>query len=717
VGARGGRVTQPAIGSPRVGFTRWLALAGFAVLAPLLELLRHHPQFLIAHGAGAADVVAIVLAVGFALPIFLLGLERGVAAISPGLGAVCGLVLVGALVGLACLPPLVRAFPGAGAPVVFAVVTGIAIVAAAAFARSPAVRRFSAWLALGPPIFLLGFWLDPNIQKLGSDEHVALASAGPIDARAPIVWIVFDEFPITSLMASDQTIDAVQYPHFAELAATSTWFRDTTSVSDSTALAVPAILTARYPDPRRLPLRADHPANLFSLLAPAYSQQVVETRTLLHDRDPGAGDARVAGRLLSDLSILFAHMLAPADLAQRLPAIRDDWKGFAQPTPSQLAHIHEQDYSGRMRAWSRFVAGLEACREGSLHFVHVPFPHPPWNRTPTGRIYQPDDVFGIGGGRLGLWNGDPWWPLQAEQRHLFQVAFADRMLGEAVAALKRSGAYDAALIVVVADHALSFRPGASRRLLPGHPEPGDLLRVPFFLKAPGQTTAMVNDTPLETVDILPTALARIGVEVPWSTDGADALAPDFPRRDARTSFGRQGERFSIPNAKLAVGGDLARKIAAFGSGATRDRQAFGAYRALVGREVAALPKAPGQRARVTLAAEPFDAASSADGAPTVASAARVTGRLWLPAGEPGPVQIAIAERSRIVGVGPAVPSGEGEQWFSLFVPEPDRAELAVYLVRGPPHAPVLTRAHTDFAPILATATRALRSAASADGPR
>ena len=60
--------------------------------------------------------------------------------------------------------------------------------------------------------------------------------------------VVFDEFPLTSLLDEHYQIDSVRYPHFAALAEQSTWFRNATTVSGDTVVAVPSLLTGQYPD-------------------------------------------------------------------------------------------------------------------------------------------------------------------------------------------------------------------------------------------------------------------------------------------------------------------------------------------------------------------------------------------------------------------------------------------------------------------------------------
>ena len=76
-------------------------------------------------------------------------------------------------------------------------------------------------------------------------------------------------------------MDAELYPNFARLARDATWYRDTASVDQDTPYAVPAILDGRLPRQERLPVAADHPRNIFSLLGDRYELHVREDATAL----------------------------------------------------------------------------------------------------------------------------------------------------------------------------------------------------------------------------------------------------------------------------------------------------------------------------------------------------------------------------------------------------------------------------------------------------
>ena len=110
-----------------------------------------------------------------------------------------------------------------------------------------------------------------------------------------MVVVIFDEFPVSSLMGADGRVDARLYPNFARLARDATWYRNTASVEQDTPYAVPAILDGRLPRQDRLPVAADHPRNIFSLLGGRYELHVREDATALCPPTPVQG--RAARRL------------------------------------------------------------------------------------------------------------------------------------------------------------------------------------------------------------------------------------------------------------------------------------------------------------------------------------------------------------------------------------------------------------------------------------
>src|SRR4029079_18433608 len=106
------------------------------------------------------------------------------------------------------------------------------------------------------------------LALVGAGLAVAKLRSHP--QKPPIVFVVFDALPEAMLMKPDGGLDAERYPGFAELASKSTWYRNATTVHDSTVKSIPAMLDGRWPSNLRRPLVADHPVNLFTLLRRRY---------------------------------------------------------------------------------------------------------------------------------------------------------------------------------------------------------------------------------------------------------------------------------------------------------------------------------------------------------------------------------------------------------------------------------------------------------------
>ena len=89
------------------------------------------------------------------------------------------------------------------------------------------------------------------------------------DRFPPIYILVLDELPWASLLDESGRIDAVRYPSFARLGATSHVFSDATTVAFTTEQAVPALLTGTL-QTQPAPVFSMYPDNLFTLLGGVY---------------------------------------------------------------------------------------------------------------------------------------------------------------------------------------------------------------------------------------------------------------------------------------------------------------------------------------------------------------------------------------------------------------------------------------------------------------
>jgi hypothetical protein len=596
------------------------ALWALAVAQPLFDLLGRNAEFFAVRDSTRWDIVLFAAALVLLPPAALALLAALAGLVDRRLGRALHLLALAGLVALLALQAGARA-TGLGSPILVpaAVLAGLA--AALAYERLAAVRSVATVLAPVPLVFL-GLFLFAS----PAGELVLARDPEPrtirVSSETPVVLLVFDEISTVSLLDERGEIDARRYPSFAGLASGSTWFRNAATVDAWTTNAVPAILTGVYPRHGRLPVFSEHPDNLFTLLGSRYRLHVSESLTRLCPRSlcPRSSIRPFLPRmeeLLSDAGLVYLQLALPGDLRARLPSVSGTWGAFLETS-------HERTRR-RLSLHEDFLSSLGG-ETPSLSFAHYMFPHLPWEFLPSGRRYEPADLPGFEGNR---WSEDDFLVEQAYQRYLLQLGFADRLLGDVLRRLRATRLYDRALVIVVADHGLSFRPDDRRRaFVDSNLE--DVVFVPLLVKRPGQDHGRVVDHPVQTVDILPTIAETLGVHVPWRMDGEPLFGPP----------------------------------ALFGSGAgPPGLYAIGPNPELLGRSVEDLPVVAGADVEAEL--EQAAALRAVDlGAEEIP--ARLTGRV---VGEgPSGRHLAVALNGVVAAVARSY-SSAGEERFSVLVPE------------------------------------------------
>ncbi|HEY7016963.1 MAG TPA: sulfatase-like hydrolase/transferase, partial [Gaiellaceae bacterium] len=429
--------------------------------------------------------------------------------------------------------------------------------AAELYLRVGGARTALTVLAPAPLLFLGLFLFNSDVSRLSlSAESASAAAERP---RAPVVLVVFDELPINSLLDAKGRIDAARFPSFARLERGSTWYEHTSTVAEGTTHAVPAILTGRYPKPGEFPVYTDHRQNLFTLLGGATRLHVVDEETHLCPPSLCTGiDGSFGGRtktLAEDTGVVYLHELLPHDLTGGIPSIANGWDNF-------LRDASKHHDPGRIDP--AFMQSLRPQPAPTLWYIHFLLPHSPWEYLPSGERYNVRPAPGWGPDEVWTKNQaavDQYW-----QRHLLQLGYADRVLGRIVERLRATGLYDRALLVVTADHGVSFRAGQKRRPLSAANRQ-DIAFVPLFVKLPGQKRGRVVPAPARTIDILPTLAGAIGVRVPWQLDGHSLLGPRPQERNV-VLIKDKGKRFVIPHRQLQQlrAQALQRQLQLFGSG-------------------------------------------------------------------------------------------------------------------------------------------------------
>ena len=671
---------------------RWLqlfALAGFAVAQPLFDLLGRNPEFFVARRSSWDEMLVVTAALLLVPPTGLWCVEELFGLVADSLRRAAHLLFVACLTGLVFVVPMARSdfLPDWGT---LLVAGALGVAGAIAFARLTALRQFVSLAALGPVVFA-GFFVSALPASPPAGEGVASATA-PAARPTPIFLIVFDELALSSLQDASGGIDPGRYPAFARLVEGATFFPNASSVAFTTSIAVPAILTGRYPGPERsLPDAASHPQNLFALTESDHALNVVETLTTLRPSGavaPGGLMERLEATGL-DLSLVYAHLVLPPSLARGLPSIRENWGDFFD-----LAD-EGGDEPGRFRSKASIFEDfledvgptLAEAGEGgaSLHFAHVNLPHGPWSHLPSGRLYRPTKSYGM---VLNRWSLEPWWSVDAYRRHLLQLEFTDHLLGRLLDRIAEEGVFDESLIIVVADHGVSLWPGTDRRNPIDHPHAEDILGVPLIVKTPGQTEGRIDSRFAETVDILPTIAQAIGLELPFEPDGCSLLRDDCPPRMSRTMyvFG-EGEgtlrRLDFTPEIVSRQDTLERKLMLFGSGRERPDGLFWLrpYAGGIDVDLATADIAPEPIGRIRLR-------SAQRGRPLEAGSrlvrARIVAALELEEDPRSDPLVAVASGGRIQAIVPAPRLPGQDRWVSALLPESVAAagfeDLAFFVV-------------------------------------
>jgi hypothetical protein len=574
------------------------ALFGFAVAQPIYGRLLDRPMYLDRQLDSSLWLLIGLLSV--AAPALLGGVSAGLHRLSPRIYRYwfrvvwVSLATAFVLLTAACTTTFIPY------PIITAATIGFAGVLAAVRRTFPSLglmlRLSSAGTVLFPAIFA--------IEAFGSRSvPLAADAAVPIRRPAPVVMVVLDELCGVALMDGKRRINAVRFPGFAELASESTWYRNATSVHPRTDRAVPAILTGRFPPVDYVdPLACNYPQNLFSVLLndSIYTPVVMEPYTRLYppdllDRFPDSTRRQdTTLEMLQTLALAYLQDLLPRDLplvSIRMPLAWFDLRDSEGEWAKRSGLIRHPWDSNRSRQVDQFQDCIVARERPTLYFAHFCLPHFPWCYLPSGRRSSPDagllqlgPTRGAKGGLKEEWGPDQLAADQACAAYILQTQYLDRQISRLIAKLKAVGLFDECLLVVVADHGVSFRPNHSRRIAAAD-SLADIMSVPLFVKLPRQKTGEISDRNVETIDVFPTIADVLGIDLPQPVDGISFRDPSAPEKPVKRFF-NDGTLFEVDPVFEEKYSVLAYLTGRFGNENSPDRlYRLGPHSELIGRPV------------------------------------------------------------------------------------------------------------------------------------
>lgn len=522
--------------------TELLTLTAFAVAQPLFDVTGKSPDFFLFRQAGTFEIVTWAVLVIVVPPLLLWGVEVLVGFGSERAAGGLHAGFVGGLLALISIEVL-KSLTGLRGVTVAAAALALGAGGAWMVTQRRQVREWLRFAAPAPVVFLALFLGFSPVSKLVVPGAGGVAALASTDARAPVVMLVLDELPLASLVGTDGEIEERVYPNFARLASSSTWFRNATSVAGFTPRAIPSILTGRFPPEGKVaPAAVEYPDNLFTLLADSHALHVFESLTALCPSDLCEGSSvgpRGVGSLVRDGARVWQRIVALDDVEEDPTAA---WllEDTVVSRVEEVATEAERPDGGEKFAFghrresqpARFTEFVDAIDGDGrpFHFLHLLLPHTPWRFFPDGTAYAAS-ILGMDGD--GQWE-DAEWPIEiGRQRHLLQAVYTDALLGDVIDRLEETGLWDRAAVVVTADHGYAFQPGRGQKPKEMNSRTAhEVMPVPLFVKAPGQSEGAVRDDNAMLVDVAPTVAELVGARMPWGVDGI-SLASDRRARNTK----------------------------------------------------------------------------------------------------------------------------------------------------------------------------------------
>lgn len=454
---------------------------------------------------GWMDTAALVLLV-FAPSLALAVLLHAAARVSGGRSdrwLSPGFYFLAVLIGFNLFPELrlklVPWVPWLSGWIYYLIIWGVGLVATAGGCRWSRMRKtatagwhylFYLWPVM--PILLFSLFTAPHREKpsdLPSQAGKRTAGEG-----APVVVLILDMIGYDDLFAADGRVRD-ELPHLADFAGTATVFHRARSPGDETGTSLPGLLLQEEVGIVSLkgggakwasldsPGEGHRPAEQFDRSLPhafkrwGYRRMFIGYYLPYQELMPSAFDrvctcscygAAWPGREGTPLGEALLHQAV-----RFVSESKDPISAVVKQVGLQLRYSKSYFRKITGEIHSEGVRYLEgSLSPGDFAVLHLTVPHNPF-------------VFDAGGGDSRFGYLDP-------AGYPGQLRYADRLFGEWIGALKKSGLWERSWVVMLSDHGPHFRDYLGSVDGKRH--------VPFLVKAPGQTVRQDLREPIRLVD-------------------------------------------------------------------------------------------------------------------------------------------------------------------------------------------------------------------------
>ena len=363
------------------------------------------------------------------------------------------------------------------------------------------------------------------------------AGGGRPGGHPPVVLLVLDELPLVSLLGPDGRIDADPLPALRRAGRRLDLVPQRHRRQRLDALRAAGDAHRPLPGRAAAPHYSQYPDNLFTAFGGLYDIRAQESITRLCP--PSRCDQPVSPEQGLDVLVRRVPTCSAGSsprwtagstrrTSYREPTAAEVGLDAAEPPPDDPKFRWDTLDDNQPARFTDFLAGLRPTERPTLHFLHLLMPHWPWAYLPSGARYDAPTTC-----RTRVPAGSTWPAAAPRAARLHRPA--DRRDAAHPAGHRP---HDQALLVVTADHGVSFTEGAQGRGMDAiRRSPGEVAWVPMFVKEPGQRTGRVDDRNWEHVDLLPTVADLARIRLPGRTDGRSARQGP---RDGPTSASTTG---------------------------------------------------------------------------------------------------------------------------------------------------------------------------------
>lgn len=294
-------------------------LTTIAIAQPIFDIYSKNLDFLITWEISNLEIVYIVLLVYALIPLTLMGILWLAYRLSTLLGQ--GIYyLFTFILSMVFILQIFKQIGMEQPVLVIALSSGISFLLSYLFIGKNILENYIGYIASAtlviPSLFVYSLasenYLSNSLPKL-------IAANADKKSDTPVVLLIFDEFPIVTLLNKAGEIDTIRFPNFAKFAGDAVWYRDFDSKALTTIQGVPQIVTGVARKPQKIepiPNYKKNPNTVFTLLGSTHAINNVDG--LYHFCPPNLcnqesiSTSKKAMGFMYDTSLIYLQLTLPA---------------------------------------------------------------------------------------------------------------------------------------------------------------------------------------------------------------------------------------------------------------------------------------------------------------------------------------------------------------------------------------------------------------------